>query len=299
MIKRVIDISSPAKLSVKRAQLIITRETEPEPVSVPIEDIGVLLISSPHTLLSLAVHTHCAANGAVIVFCDESYQPVAALHPYSNHSLTARITREQSAVKAPVKKRLWQQVVKQKVAEQGVTIERAKKDAQPIRGFIERVRSGDSTNVEAQAARWYWKTLFGPDFRRDPESEGINSALNYGYAVVRAAVSRAIVGAGLSPIFGVQHSNQFNPFALADDLMEPFRPWVDEVVYLLAHYRTPAGGFVLDRSVREPILSLLSMPCSFDGRELPFMTALHSYCARFRELLIGEERGGRLDFPQR
>jgi CRISPR-associated protein Cas1 len=230
MIKRTIEVSTPAALSVRRNQLIIKSEETGEH-SVPIEDLGILLLSNPAISVSHRVHSACVQHNATVVFCDEKFLPAGIPLPLSGNHLAAKVFGQQLALSEPKKKRFWQAIVCRKIAEQSKALDEVGGDGGELRKFICKVKSGDTSNMEAQAARQYWSELFGKGFRRRPDAPGINVLLNYGYAVIRAAVARGLVGAGLNPLFGLKHSNQYNSMPLVDDLMEPFRAWVDVVVW--------------------------------------------------------------------
>jgi len=288
MIKRVVEISNPARLCVKHHQLVIETDAGAKD-TVPIEDLGVLLLSNPIISITQAVHFECAANNTVIVSCDDKYLPSAILLPLTGHVTQAKITRAQATASQPCRKRLWQLIVRHKIKEQALALETVGAGGNELRHLINKVKSGDPANVESHAARLYWQKLFGEGFRRLPDAPGINGLLNYGYAVIRAATARAVVGCGLCPVFGLKHCNQFNYFSLVDDLVEPFRPWVDTAVYgLMCEYETDQP-ITIGRREKEVLLGLLIMDCRFRNKTFPFMVALHHYAANVRDILCGEQ----------
>jgi CRISPR-associated protein Cas1 len=296
MIKRVIDVTQAARVTVQKGQLLVQSEALGLN-TCPIEDLGILLLSNPCISITQPAIASCAENNVLIITCDRSFTPVAVTSPLAGHSLQAKILKEQIAVSTPRKKRLWKQIVQRKISEQADTLVIAGVDPNPIILLIQKVTSGDSTNVEAQAAKIYWQELFGKGFRRAQDAPGLNGLLNYGYAVLRASVARAVVAAGLTPTLGLFHSNQFNSFALVDDLVEPYRPWIDEICFKIVR-EMPADEIPsIDKSTKSMILNLLIKDCNYSGKTYPFMVALHHFIADFRENLL--QSGGNLNFIKR
>ncbi|MBE7559701.1 type II CRISPR-associated endonuclease Cas1 [bacterium] len=230
MTDRILDISQrSAYLKVRYGQLLLDFAGE-ETVSVPLSDIAVLVVAHPQVTYTQAVLAGLAKAGGVFVGCDEDHVPALMLLPLqSNYVVVERFARQAEAA-WPVKKRLWQQIVRAKVAAQGELLRTLGRDAAAFDVLMDKVRSGDPSNVEAQASRRYWPALFGESFRRNREAADQNRLLNYGYAVLRATVARAVCAAGLHPALGLHHHNKYSGFPLADDLMEPFRPLVDRAV---------------------------------------------------------------------
>lgn len=285
MIKRIVEISGPARLCLNRGQMVVERSGI-DPEAVPVEDIGVLILDHPGIVHTQGLLAACFEHNAAVLVCDSRHLPAAMFLPFEANSLHARVVALQSSVSVPIKKRLWKSIVRAKIAGQAETLRLAGKDPGPVFNFAKRVRPGDPENIEAQAARLYWQRLFGPDFRRDREKKGVNAFLNYGYAVVRGAIARAIAGAGLHPSLGIHHHNQYNNFCLADDLLEPFRPMVD----LVAHSIIEAENNVseLDKESRRKLLEILSYTCRVGGRSLPLMSAFQPYAASIRAVMAGE-----------
>jgi CRISPR-associated protein Cas1 len=233
MIKRIVDISEKAFLRLENNQLVIEKEGKTVG-SVPVEDLGALILQNSAIVITQAILVSCQKHNVVVIFCDEKHLPYSLLLPITDaHTLHSKVLKNQVAATKPMKKRLWQQIVKQKILNQLETLDKAGTPLAAMARLSKAVKSGDPANVEGQAAKLYWRALFGNTFRRNSEAEGINAILNYGYAVIRALVARAVVSSGLHPSLGLHHSNQYNGLALADDLMEPFRPWVDWEVYLM------------------------------------------------------------------
>jgi CRISPR-associated protein Cas1 len=276
MIKRIVDISEPAYLHQQHQQLLIDKQGVTV-AKLPIEDLGVLILQHPAIVLTQALIISCQQNNVAVVFCDARHLPYSVILPLSDgHSLHSKIVQQQVSLSLPVKKRLWQQIVKQKIAGQARQLD---KNSLALERLAANVKSGDEGNLEAQAAQKYWPLLFGAQFRRDTDAEGLNSLLNYGYAVIRGVIARAIVGAGLHPALGVQHSNQYNGLCLADDLMEPFRPWVDLLVYQIAQQHPLLE---INQHTKKPFLRLLSQPVAFNQQTMPLMVACHYLLADFK-----------------
>lgn len=234
---RTVEIAEDGRhLLVSRGFLVVEAERQ-ELGRIPLDDVGVLIVNAHGTTYSNNLLVKLAEKGAAVVLCGANHAPVAWMWPLvGNHIQAARMRAQLSASK-PLAKRLWQIVIKSKIEQQAAVLQALGRPAGAFDLLIRDVRSGDPDNIEAQAARRYWPLLFGPDFRRDRSSSGINAMLNYGYTVMRSAVARAVVGAGLHPSIGIHHSNQYNDMCLIDDLLEPFRPIVD-----LAVARLAAGG---------------------------------------------------------
>lgn len=229
-IERIVDIAGEGRhLSLTRGFLAVSHDRE-ELGRVPLDDIAAVIVHGFGTTLSANLLAALAQRHIFVVLCDQSHNPIACVWPLSGHHAQGARMRGQIAAGLPLKKRLWQQIVQAKIAAQAAVLDVAGGSVQPLLRMRQKVRSGDPDNLEAQAARHYWPRLMGSDFRRDRGQGGANAMLNYGYAVLRAATARAIVSSGLHPTIAVHHSAGHNDMALADDLMEPFRPLVDMAV---------------------------------------------------------------------
>lgn len=257
MTDRIIDLSEePARLNVRYKNLVIEREGA-EMVTVPLEELAVLVVSHPQVSLTHAVLAGLATSGGVFVTCDDKHLPAGMLLPLATHFTQAERFEQQASASLPTCKRLWQQIVRAKLRAQACLLCELRGDDRGINALISRVRSGDPDNLEAKASRRYWPALFmGESFCRERFGLPPNQHLNYGYAVLRAAVARAICAAGLHPSLGLHHHNRYNAFCLADDLMEPFRPLVDRTVVNLTQRRGIDAP--LDREAKAEILSALS-----------------------------------------
>lgn len=294
MIKRTIEISGQdLHLRIEQGWLRICRRDEPQPVgAVPLDDLGVLILDSPSTTYSHAVLSQVLLAGAAIIPCGPNHLPCGAWLP-QNHTLQTQRMAAQAAAPLPLRKQLWKQLVQSKLVNQANVLPPEHHARGRLLSLPAEVRSGDPANVEAQGAKLYWAVLFeGFDFHRDPDGEAPNNLLNYGYAVVRAAVARAICGAGLHPSLGLQHSNRNNPFCLADDLMEPLRPMVDRSVLSLVR----AGKKELDRAAKENLLSLLTADIEVGDARSPLMVGLARIASSLVDCYEGASR--RLELPR-
>ena len=230
---RILDFSNEAvTLRIAHRQLEITRTSDPK-VTVPVDEIAAVVLGHQSITLTKTVLQELAKAGAVLIVCDEKFLPVGMFAPLVGHHLRGRFMREQADASPVARKRAWKEIVCAKIRGQAQVLSELFDNADPLPNLVKEVKSGDSANVEAKAARFYWQKLFGNlEFSRDPENgDEINSALNYGYAVLRGITARAVCAAGLNPALGIFHHNKYDFYCLADDLMEPFRPVVDRTVY--------------------------------------------------------------------
>ncbi len=276
MIKRTVEISTDGNyLSIRDDQLVIKREREIV-ATIPCEDIGLLVIDSKATVYSHDALVRVSNSGAVVVLCGDDHHPAAILIPTAANDIQTQRLRVQVSAKKPLLKRLWQQVVRAKIHNQATNLAEDHLARAGLRALIPRVRSGDPTNIEAQASRKYWPVLFDdPKFRRKRDGSPPNNLLNYGYMALRAATARAVCGAGLHPSIGLAHHNKYNPFCLADDLMEPYRPYVDFRVVGLHR----AGKIEIDRDAKRELLEVLTDTVTICGTRGPLMVALHKTAA--------------------
>jgi len=292
LIKRTIDISDgPTFLQIENDQLLLIRNRE-RIASIPCEDIGVLVIDHRATTYTHSAMTRLLARGAVIVMCGEDHLPAGILLPVENNDLHTQRLRAQVAAALPLRKQLWRQIVSHKIKGQAMNLPADHAERRRLLAMAGEVKSGDTANREGVAARFYWPALMGGDFRRDPAGPWPNPLLNYGYMVFRAAIARAIVAAGLHPAIGLYHSNRNNPFVLADDLVEVFRPRVDRAV--VEFLKT--GAAAIDKDAKRAILSLLAEPVSVAGQSGPLMVGLHRMAASLVRCLEGSQKA--IDLPE-
>lgn len=295
MIKRIIDVSEPAYLHLKNQQLLIDKNGTTVG-SIPIEDLCVVILEHPQIVITQMAVIACQKNNIALVFCDDKHLPYSLLLPVSDaNTLHNKIFRQQIEMTKPTKKRLWQQIVIHKIQQQTKTLEKAGKNTAQLQRLCGNVKSGDPENIEAQAAKKYWNLLFGKDFRRNIEEPGINSLLNYGYAIIRAMIARAIVGSGLHPSLGVFHKNQYNGLCLADDLMEPFRPWVDWLVFDFA-MKNSDEDIKINLQTKTLFLNLPNDSVRYGEKKMPLMIACHYLLADFKKTF--DESRFKLNYPE-
>ena len=272
MIKRTVVVGSQTYISQKNGQLQIAKADE-EP-TIPIEDIGVLILESHQSTITHSALSALMENNAVVISCDATHHPDGIMTPIAGNILHTAVLKNQLRASLPMRKQLWQQTVKVKILNQAAVIAKCGMNVEPMLRWSRKVRSGDPYNVEGRAASYYWKNMFPEEyqFTRDPDGDAPNNLLNYGYAILRAAMARSIVGSGLHPAVGLHHTNQYNAFCLADDLMEPFRPFVDIAVKNVCQ-ANPDLGF-LTPTIKKELLSVLSADTWFDGEKKPLLLAL-------------------------
>ena len=233
MIKQTLFFASPASLSLKYNQLVIRRAEGEETITRPIEDIGFVIVENQQVHLTVPLLNALAEQNVSVIFCNGRSMPCSMLMPLESNVVQQEVYRYQVECSKPNQKRIWKEIVTSKIRNQAALLHRLGKDGDELKPHYSNVLSGDTTNREGAAARLYWQQLFGPGFSRQREGATPNDLLNYGYTILRAAVARALLGSGLYPAFGLFHRNRYNAFPLADDVMEPYRPFVDEVVYAL------------------------------------------------------------------
>ena len=296
MIRKTVEFATPGtRLSVAHRQLVIERPELPK-ATLPVEDLGVVIVDDARATYTQAALLALLEAGAAVLVTGRDHLPAGMMLPCAGHHAQTERHRAQIEASAPLRKRAWQAIVRAKIAQQAVVLSHFTGDCGGLRPLARRVRSGDPDNLEAQAAQRYWPRLFGKAFRRDRAAGGVNALLNYGYAVLRAAVARAVVAAGLLPSLGVHHRHRGNPFCLADDLLEPYRPYVDWRVRALAGESGETAPDLSVRGTRAALLALLNETIRVGGRREPLLLALHSSAASLCRALTGGERS--LSLPE-
>lgn len=283
---RVVSVAAPAVLR-RYGECLVVEKPEGAGGRVPLDDTAVIVLDGADITLTHDLLAACASRNVVIVTGDERHLPNGILLPIAGHSTHTEVLRQQIEASLPTKKRVWRTIVRHKILAQADLVASLGKDDAKLRKLAAGVRSGDPDNVEGTAAALAFEQVFGWAFLRDRDEPGLNAMLNYGYAVVRAAVARAVVGAGLHPALGVQHRNRFNPLCLADDAMEPLRPIVDRLVYDLA-----AGGPTLDElvpPVKKRLITALGWTVSLSDLRLPLFVGLERYAASLRRAVCDGE----------
>jgi CRISPR-associated protein Cas1 len=289
MLRKTIEIATPGtRLSVSHRQLVIERPDLPK-ATTPIEDIGVLVVDDRRATYTQAVFIELLGAGATVMITGPDHLPRGMMITINAHHVQTERHRLQVEASKPLRKQIWRGLIATKLRQQGCVLDHFVPGPNGLAAMAGRVRSGDPDNLEAQGAQRYWPLLFGKDFRRDRDTDGINAALNYGYAIVRAATARAVVASGLIPSLGVFHKNRSNPFCLADDLFEPYRPFVDWRVKLLTQERG-AQLSLDDRAIRAALLSIFNETVRVDERRLPLLHAIEASAASLSRALTGGDR---------
>jgi CRISPR-associated protein Cas1 len=294
MIKKIVEISRErTSLSIKYGQLIIKQDGQGTN-SIPCEDIGVLLVDNQATNYTHCVFTELLKCGAAVVLCDSSHLPAGMLLPIEANTIQTERYAKQINAKEPLKKKLWQQIVRAKIRHQAKLIKDETQTYKALTALISQVRSGDPSNVEARASKLFWRAYIqGMEFRRDAEGKPPNNLLNYGYMVMRAAVARAICSAGLLPSVGLHHRNKYNAFCLADDLVEPFRGFVEakvrEIIQSGEDYEE------LTQAIKARLLEVLYEEVEISDYKGPLMVGLHRTAASLQRCFAGEQK--EIDLP--
>ena len=302
MIKKTLYFGNPAYLSLRDAQLVIKlpevvkNDTLPEhfkqkaEVTKPIEDIGVIVLDNKQITVTSGLLEALLENNCAVITCDSRSMPVGLMLPlYGNTTQNERF-RHQLGASLPLMKQLWQQTVKVKIENQAAVLKKcAKEEIRCMKVWASEVKSGDSDNMEARAAAYYWKNLFSIDgFTRDRDGIPPNNLLNYGYAILRAVVARGLVASGLLPTLGIHHHNRYNAYCLADDIMEPYRPYVDELVYNIVV--SGVGYDVLNKDLRAKLLMIPTLDVVISGKRSPLMIAVGQTTASLYKCFSGELR---------
>ena len=288
MIKRTIYIGNPAYLKLKDNQLTVIDPTNKDiKGSIPTEDIAILLLDHYQITLTNQLIVKLQGNNTVIISCDAHHLPFAFMLPLYSHSEYSERLKNQIAVSEPLKKQLWKQIVIQKIKNQQALLQKENKVFAHLTDYWENVKSGDTTNMEGIAAQNYWKYLFD-DFQRNRFGERPNNLLNFGYAILRSIVARALVSSGLHPTLGIFHKNKYNPYGLADDIMEPYRPFVDDlVISCLFRYQNETG---LTKEIKRDLLTIATQNVSIDGKIRPLLVAVTTTTASLYKCYTGELR---------
>lgn len=301
MVKRTIFIGSPCHLKTKDEQLVvcynhIKGQEEMEDKTAPVEDIGFLVLDHEQITLSHRLIEVLLEHNVMMVTCNSKHLPTGMMLNLDGNTTQAERFAKQLNASEPLKKQLWQQTVKQKITNQAAVVRQFQIDDGRLDALAKNVKSGDSDNYEAQAASYYWKVLF-PDawnFTRKREGAPPNNLLNYGYAILRAVVARSLVGSGLLPTLGIFHHNKYNAYALADDIMEPYRPYVDLTVRQIID-ETSNIEF-LTKELKAKLLNVPAIDVQIEGSKSPLMVATQRTSASLAKSYAGESR--KLIYPE-
>lgn len=295
MIKRTLFFGNPAYLSLKNAQLVIKLndvQTQEEVIkTVPIEDVGVVVLEDRQITITNGAMDALLENNCAVITCNEKHMPTGLLLPLEGHTLQSERFALQIEASLPLKKQLWQQTVQAKIRNQGTLLNRLYGvENRCMMAWANDVKSGDSENLEGRAAAYYWKNMFPDDdvFKRDREGDAPNNLLNYGYAILRAVVARALVASGLLPTLGIHHHNRYNAYCLADDVMEPYRPYVDEVVAEIIRSGIDCGE--LTTAIKKQLLVIPVQEVQINGQRSPLMVAVTQTTASLAKCFSGELR---------
>lgn len=292
MLKRTLFFSTPLDLSLRNNQLVVSTRQMPEVKnSVPIEDIGFVVLENQQINITLPLLNALSDNNAAVIICGDNFMPNAMLLNLDSNTTQGEVYRSQIEASEPLKKGLWKQIVEAKIRNQAALLNKLDKDGDKLKPYYSNVKSGDSDNREGIAAKVYWNELFGEDFIRSREGSSPNNLLNYGYTLLRAAVARALMGSGLFPAFGIFHRNRYNAFPLADDIMEPYRPFVDEIVFDL--YAN--GERELTKQVKADLIHLLYTDTRFGKLLRPLEVGLTFTTASLAKCFAGEVK--KLSYP--
>lgn len=287
MLKRALFFSTPYCLNLRNGQMVIhTREAPDIPKSVPIEDIGFVVLEDQQTSITLPLLNALSDNNVAVIFCGENRMPNAMLMNLDSNKTQGESYRSQIEASEPLKKGLWKQIVEAKIRNQSALLQKLGRDGSKLKPYYMNVKSADADNREGIAAKIYWSELFGTDFIRSRDGLPPNNLLNYGYTILRAAVTRSIMGSGLFPAFGIFHRNRYNAFPLADDLMEPYRPYVDELVYNLHNQ----GHEQLTKEVKGQLLRILFVDTHFDKVMRPLDVGLTFTSSSMAKCLSGIQK---------
>ena len=296
MIKRTLYFGNPAYLKTNNEQLVFENTENGEPVSIPIEDIGVLIIDHQQITITQALIAKLLANNTAFITCDSSHHPTGLLLNLDGNTLQSLKFKAQIEATVPLKKQLWQQTVSCKINNQAMVLEGNRIPVKNLRNWAAEVKSGDSENHEAVAAAYYWKNIFQlfPDFKRERFGTPPNNLLNYGYAILRAVVARSIVASGMLPTLGIFHKNQYNAYCLSDDIMEPYRPFVDKVVLNIVNLN---GNFLeLTPGMKKDLLHIPAMDVLINKEKSPLMVAVQKTTASLSKCFEGKQR--RIEYPE-
>lgn len=303
MIKKTLCFSNPIYLSLRNAQLVLHlpevegNDTLPEGMkkeaerTIPIEDIGVVVLENRRITITSGVLEALLENNCAVITCDQRSMPVGLMLPLCGNTLQNERFRSQLDASVPLRKQLWQQTVRQKILNQAHVLHtHTQQNTHCMMEWAASVKSGDTENMEARAAVYYWRYLFPdlPSFVRDKEGIPPNNLLNYGYAILRAVIARALVGSGLLPTLGIHHHNRYNAYCLADDIMEPYRPYVDRLVIDIM--KSTEDYTVLNKELKMQLLSIPTLDVEIGGRRSPLMIAAQQTTASLSKCFAGEHR---------
>ena len=291
MIKRSLLVENKTVITTKNLQLVLKSEIRES--TIPIEDIGFLVIDNSETYLSIPAMNLLIENNTAVIVCNSNHLPNGMFLNLNSHHIQQEIFKNQIDASAPLKKQLWQHTIVEKITNQGILLEKITGNKNSFPFLASKVLSGDSTNMEGVAASQYWKSFFEMDFKRERFGDYPNNFLNYGYAILRAATARALSGSGLLNTLGIHHKSKYNAFALADDIMEPFRPIVDESVYgIMQNFEEQE----LNTQIKSELLQILTRTVYFKEEKSPLMVALQKTASSLQQCYTGDRK--KIKYPK-
>ena len=301
MIKRTLNFGNPAYLSKRDDQLLIKfpvkkGEEEKEEITIPIEDIGIVILENPQITISHSLLAALLENNAAVVTSDKKHHPNGLFLNLDGNTLQSEKFNAQIEASVPLKKQLWQQTISIKIRNQAALLKERDIAVRNMLTWAKKVRSGDPDNYEARAAAYFWGNVFIdiPEFIRGREDDAPNNLLNYGYAILRAIVARSLVGSGLLPTLGIHHHNKYNAFCLADDIMEPYRPFVDRIVIEIVE--NGEDFYEISTSIKKQLLSIATVDVVIDDKSSPLMVGMQRTTASLAKCFEGESR--KILYPQ-
>ena len=291
MIKKSILIESKTSITAKNLQLNIKSEIRES--NIPIEDIGFLVLDHQEIYISLPAMNLLIENNTALILCSKNHMPNGMFLNLNSHHIQQEVFKNQIDASVPLKKQLWQQTIIEKITNQGELLKKITNKTNTLGFLASKVLSGDTTNMEGVAAQQYWKSFFEIDFKRERFGDYPNNFLNYGYAILRAATARALSGSGLLNTLGIHHKSKYNAFALADDIMEPFRPLIDEKVHeIMQNYEEQE----LTTAIKSELLQILTRTVYFKEEKSPLMVALQKTASSLQQCYMGKRK--KIKYPQ-
>lgn len=291
MIKRTLFFANPVYLSTAKEQVVVRypKEMEQNDKTVPIEDIGIMVLENQQITITNALIEKLSDQNVVIISCNFQHMPTGIFTPFAGHSEYNERLRNQLIASAPLKKNLWQQTITAKINNQALHLDSLNKPTGNLYFWAKDVKSGDATNREAHAAAFYWDNIFDfPNFYRGQNGLPPNNLLNYGYAILRAICARSLVGSGMLTALGIHHANKYNAFCLADDIMEPYRPYVDALVYDIVSETDQVEK--LTTALKMKLLKIAAMDVLIDGKKSPLLVAMSRTSNSLQECFAGVSR---------
>lgn len=289
MIKRTLFFGNPAYLSTKNRQMVVSfPKGEKETMTIPIEDIGYVVLEHPQITITNGLLNRLVENKTAVITCDDKRMPSGIILPYQANTLLSQRMKIQAQMSKPLRDNLWQQTIIAKISNQANLLEKLGKDGRKLRYWAKTVKSGDAQNNEAFAASLYWKELFDGEFLRDPYGFPPNNLFNYGYAILRSVASRAICSAGLHPVFGIHHKNKYNAYCLSDDIMEPYRPIVDELVMDIVYSGIDID--ILTTELKAKLLIIPALDVEINKKSRPLMNAMSQTTNSLFECMVRKRR---------